>query len=240
MQTSTLTSEAEVNRVLADPRLRPATQTGPRALMARFSTGPDHQRRRGLVLKELDLIDAAAVRSLARERTLARVRQAAGRPIEIMGALARRVPVAVLAAVLRQHLPTSGDPEVASNRLGILLQARDATAGLIGNCVVLAGKTHPGVPVEALLAETLKLDPPVRNTRRFGEGTEFVLDLAAARLPFGAGPHRCPGRDLAIVIAAAVVEVVVTGRVLTSEPEYEDWPNLRIPARVEVAFDDVR
>lgn len=234
MPLSSITSETEARRVLSDHRLRPAEQSGPRALMARFSTGTEHRRRRGLVVRELSRIDAGQARRLSRERTLERIRRAPGGRVDIMGALARRVPVGALAAMLRRHHPATDDPEVAANRLGILIQARDATAGLIGNSILLAFTTHQGVPVEALLAETLRVDPPVRNTARFGEGTRFVVDLASAGLPFGAGAHACPGRDLAMAIAAGVVEVVLTGRLLTPVAEYEDWPNLRIPVRLEV------
>ncbi|WP_406045419.1 cytochrome P450 [Micromonospora sp. NBC_00898] len=77
-------------------------------------------------------------------------------------------------------------PEVTANRLGLLVQACDATAGLIGAAAwqVLPGpqaaadRLGPSAPADTvgrdvrsvptgdLLAEVLRLDPPVRATRR--------------------------------------------------------------------------
>lgn len=182
--------------------------------MARFSSGPDHTRRRALVLGLLSRIDPERAAKLARERTETIV--AVADRIDVMAAVARPVPVGVLDTLLGEAGPDD-DPEVQANREGILLQARDATAGLIGN---------------SLLAEA---DPyPVRNTRRVRDGGEIVLDLTG--LPFGAGTHACPGEALALAIADAVVGVLRQGRLITTEVEYEHWPNMRIPARLEMSF----
>ncbi|MFC4590185.1 cytochrome P450 [Sphaerisporangium corydalis] len=107
----------------------------------------------------------------------------------------------------------SGDLEVVANRIGTLVQACDATAGLIGNTLDAALRLPPGLSLrwsaDALVAETLRLDPPVRSTRRLATegaelagrplapGTLVVLDLAAAnRDPrVFTAPHRFePGR----------------------------------------------
>ena len=40
-------------------------------------------------------------------------------------------------------------------------------------------------------------------------GTALVLEIGAAGLPFGAGPHECPGRALAESIVAGVVDAFV-------------------------------
>ncbi|MDG9678126.1 cytochrome P450 [Micromonospora sp. DH14] len=65
-------------------------------------------------------------------------------------------------------LAPQGPPEVRANLIGLLVQACDATAGLIG-----AAAHHLLPPAAAgtartadLLAEVLRLDPPVRATRR--------------------------------------------------------------------------
>ncbi|WP_424533061.1 cytochrome P450 [Sphaerisporangium viridialbum] len=89
-----------------------------------------------------------------------------------------------------------GDPEMVANRIGLLVQACDATAGLIGNTLNAALRPPPALraewPVDAFAAETLRLDPPVRSTRRTSRegaelggrevppGTLVVLDFAAA------------------------------------------------------------
>ncbi len=178
--------------------------------MARFSFGAEHARRRAIVVDELARIDVREAVQLARERTLA---LAKGR-VDVMATIARAVPVGVLDTLLGE--PHAGaTAEGRANRAGILLQARDATAGLIGNALIDDAQT-------------------VRNTRRMRDGEEIVVDLAG--LPFGAGARACPGRELALAIADAVLDVLRTGRVVSTEVEYEDWPNLRIPARLEVDF----
>jgi cytochrome P450 len=88
------------------------------------------------------------------------------------------------------------EPERLAAVAALLIQACDATAGLIGNALnLLARLPHAVVmrwPAEAILAETLRHDPPVRLTRRVATadatvggalvsaGTVVVLDLAAA------------------------------------------------------------
>ncbi|MBM0230126.1 cytochrome P450, partial [Micromonospora sp. ATA51] len=57
-------------------------------------------------------------------------------------------------------------PEVTANRLGLLVQACDATAGLIGAAARHVLAAPEPVPTGDLLAEVLRLDPPVRATRR--------------------------------------------------------------------------
>ncbi|MDI2131106.1 cytochrome P450 [Yinghuangia seranimata] len=62
------------------------------------------------------------------------------------------------------------EAERIGNVIGILVQTCDATAGLIGNTAATVLRhgpgAFPGVPVAALVNETLRLDPPVRGTRR--------------------------------------------------------------------------
>lgn len=57
-------------------------------------------------------------------------------------------------------------PEIIGNRLGLLVQTCEATAGLI-RAAARHGRAVPAsVRTEDLLAEVLRLDPPVRVTRR--------------------------------------------------------------------------
>jgi cytochrome P450 len=111
---------------------------------------------------------------------------------------------------LTKLLGGAGD-ETTANRIGVLVQACDATAGLIGNALNLALRLPPGGPwpVASILAETLRYDPPARATRRratapvrlgghtLEAGTAVRLDLAAANRDPAvfADPHRFdPGR----------------------------------------------
>lgn len=124
-------------------------------------------------------------------------------------------PVADAAvATLMCVLP--GPPETVANRIGLLVQACEATAGLIGAALDRALSDRDR-HVEAVLVETLQQSPPVRATRRrcavdvtvggvdIPAGAVLLLDLAAAGLPFGAGLRPCPGQDHAIALAAGVV-----------------------------------
>ncbi|WP_202511685.1 hypothetical protein [Streptomyces sp. SID3343] len=73
--------------------------------------------------------------------------------------------------------------EATANRIGLLVQACDATKALAAN--LLSGRT----------------DPPVPRTRRVGpDGILVEVDLAETF--FGLGPHACPGRPHAIALAA--------------------------------------
>lgn len=89
---------------------------------------------------------------------------------------------------------------LVANVIGLLSQTHEATAGLIGNCVVALARQpqllervrHHPLLVDALVREVARVDPPVQNTRRFvaractidGEalapGDTIVLPLAAA------------------------------------------------------------
>ncbi|MEU9516398.1 cytochrome P450 [Micromonospora sp. NPDC048169] len=78
-------------------------------------------------------------------------------------AAVRRADRAV-AALLALSPPARA--EVTANRLGLLVQAADATAGLIDAAVRHGLAAPDGLATTTLLAEVLRLDPPVRLTRR--------------------------------------------------------------------------
>lgn len=85
----------------------------------------------------------------------------------------------------------AGLDEQTAARIGLLVQACEATAGLIANTLRAVPDT-PEWPVADVLAEVLRHDPPVRATRRvcaadtavgsvlLTAGTPVLLDLAAA------------------------------------------------------------
>ncbi|WP_433124064.1 cytochrome P450 [Micromonospora sp. CA-240977] len=99
-------------------------------------------------------------------------------------AAVRRADRAV--ATLLAAVPPAA-PEVRANLIGLLVQACDATAGLIGaaahHLLPRPGGHPPGVAETAeLLAEVLRLDPPVRATRRV---TASAVRLGGRELPAG-------------------------------------------------------
>ncbi|WAL67867.1 isocitrate lyase/phosphoenolpyruvate mutase family protein [Amycolatopsis cynarae] len=156
-----------------------------RAHVVRFSEGAAHQRRRALAERHLATVD---VRSLRRPgNPVANLAEALGLPRSVAA------DVAVVAASYQPHTTVTrkADEAVArlvadcggswdedtANRIGLLVQACDATNALI------AGR-----------------QPPVPVTRRVTPTGEIVeVDLTAT--PFGAGRHACPGREHAEALA---------------------------------------
>jgi cytochrome P450 len=198
-----------------------------RAAVARFSDGPSHTRRRGYAVDLLAALDPDVLRARACARTVETL-ASSGDPVDVMSVVARPVPVGVLAdslgvdadltpavtAAARCYQPhTAADhaadaavatlvaafggaaDEPTAARIALLVQACDATAGLIGGAI-LAGSVDAA----------LRRDPPVRRTRRVRDGREVHLDITA--LPFGAGRHRCPGREHAVAIATGVLDAL--------------------------------
>ncbi|HTQ81182.1 MAG TPA: cytochrome P450 [Thermoanaerobaculia bacterium] len=104
---------------------------------------------------------------------------------------------------------------IAANAIGFLTQAYEATAGLLGNTLLAlaahpdllqadGGRLRPGV-----VAEVLRCDPPVQNTRRFLAGTGSVADREMGE-----------GEAVLVVLAAA-----------NRDPAANPAPNLFDPAR---------
>lgn len=146
---------------------------------------------------------------------------------------------------------------LVANAVGLMIQACEATAGLVGNTLVaLAHAAMPPDDVDALVAQVARLDPPVQNTRRFlavdavvcgqplkANDAILVLLAAAAHDPagqgtqrpwtFGAGRHACPGDALAQVLAACTVRTLLARDVrpdrLVRAMRYRPSVNARIP-----------
>jgi cytochrome P450 len=217
-----------------------------RSAVSRFSNGSDHARRRALAVAELGRIMPGALRADAERRSHALLDAAGGGAVDVMTALARRVPMAALAAaaglgdpeaaaehaivtaaayfpgasaereaaaadsvtaLARMFRPAGlapDDPaadELIAARIAVLVQACDATAGLIGKAICRAlpaapesggpaggpGRATSGPapatawPTEQILAEVLRHDPPLRVMRRIcTQDTELDGRLVAA------------------------------------------------------------
>jgi cytochrome P450 len=207
--------------------------------IARFTNGPDHDRRRRQAISMLAGVEIDGLRQQAAARTQAAL--AEGRSVDLM---AQVIPVEVLAAALglpqvpvdtvaviaRAYQPDTGDEDPADEAvaelvtafggtpdeataatIALLVQAYAATAGLVRNAARRADATRPA---STIVAETLRDDPPVRMTRRVAPTTGAVITVDLPT-PFGSGAHECPGRDHAVAIATGIVETL-TERLLRS------------------------
>jgi hypothetical protein len=210
-----ITGHAEVQAIIADPRFvpPPPEPAGPvgtmawlRASVARFSSGVTHARRRALVEAELARLDPERLRHEATQSTVeskyvpvAVLAQALGiKDIAAAVDAVREVAAAYQgvyetapdeAVALLVGMLEPADPELVANRIGLLVQACDATAALISS------------PDE----------PPVRFTQRqalvevrigdvtIPQGTIVRLDISAS--PFGGDARPCPGRKHALALA---------------------------------------
>ncbi|MFJ6617361.1 hypothetical protein ACIQOW_07235 [Kitasatospora sp. NPDC091335] len=242
--TLTFSRYDDVTAALADPALvplpaapgaAPGTVAWLRSAVARFSSGEPHARRRALVLADLERLDPARLRVAAAGGFEPDVRL---RVVRVLAAeLGLADPEAVardVATVARAYfadepadpeadsavarlLPAMGDrdEETAANRIGLLVQACDATAALVES----ARRHRDG------LNGVLRADPPLRTMRRLAAratevggvpvpaGSRVLLDIGAAQagapegvaLTFGAPPRGCPGRSQALVIAEGVL-----------------------------------
>ncbi|MEZ0115171.1 cytochrome P450 [Catenulispora sp. EB89] len=232
----TLTSRADIEAALADPLLVPLpVESGPegsmawlRATVARFAHGAVHARRRAYVEAELARVDVEGLRRLAagfedasddRARVLRALALAMGLPalddaaVAALGVVADNYfggddPAADEAVRLLLPLMQTSDPEQAANRVGILVQACDATAALIASARGGSGDVHA----------TIRSTPPVQVMRRvavaatrvggteIAEGESVLLEVGPVGLTFGSGPRVCPGRLLALALAEGAVE----------------------------------
>lgn len=99
---------------------------------------------------------------------------------------------------LRQHLPDQ-EEIIAANAIGVLFQAYEAMAGLLGNALVTLVK-HPLIYqalleqpslVPQFIQEVLRYDPPVQNTRRY-----LATDTVLGDQPLSVG-------EMVIIVLAA-------------------------------------
>lgn len=239
-----ITHRAEALAVLADTRYipPPVRQDAPEGTLAwlrshasRFSTGEVHARRRRLLEESLDALDPDALRDAARNLTLERDGRWEGVPVTVLGhalgvrdtgRLVEAVRAAAPGYLSGEETPeadaavrdlltlVAGSTTVSVARVTLLLQAHDATEGLVRNALRQAG---PGDAVTGVLERTLRLDPPLKVTRRMDRetGAEVRIDLvqvnrdAGAHLTFGAGVRPCPARRHAMALAEGVVAGVL-------------------------------
>jgi cytochrome P450 len=176
-----------------------------------------------------------------------RGKTAAGGLLEVLGALAGH---GVMADLRRRGAAAD---VVVANGIGLLFQAYESTAGLIGNTLLALARGAEGAGrLPYLLRDVLRHDPPVQNTRRFvarsgvvagcdmqeGDAVLVVLaaasrDPAAASFTFGRGAHACPGDAIATAIAQSGIEYLLASGLalerLGGPTAYRPSANTRIP-----------
>lgn len=126
------------------------------------------------------------------------------------------------------------EPEALANRIGLLMQASDATAALIGNALIAAFSDEG--TVDQIIDRTLADDPPVLRTRRVSpDGEPVTIDISGCT--FGAGRRPCPGPDQATALAAGVLDAILARCELADQQiGYLPSPNLRMPASLLVTL----
>jgi cytochrome P450 len=166
------------------------------------------------------------------------------RLLAAMRELLRAAPAGSLAAAVAQEAAAAGwrdDHAILANLVGLLSQTYEATAGLLGNCLVALQQGASANDADGLVAQVLRDDPPILNTRRFaaepctvagvtvGQGQAILVMLGAAQRGFGHGRHACPGQQLAQQVAAGCIEAL-GGRPLPRLTwTYRASVNARIP-----------
>jgi cytochrome P450 len=234
-----VTARTDVCAIFDDPRFEvPTAPPAPegigwlRATVSRFVNGSVHARRRALVERELASLHPAQLQALAEK--LSSSTEARDVPLAALctafGVDDQALPQAVAdARIVASAYPLGSDPadgadeatnrlvailgpaadETTAARIALLAQAGTATGALIESALALF-RTDPTQPVEQIIADTLRGDPPAPTTRRVRDGQIVVLDLAAARVPFGHGPRACPGREQALALATGVLDAAVS------------------------------
>lgn len=130
-------------------------------------------------------------------------------------------------------------PEEGANRVALLHQCMDATAGLILNSYIHwiddGEVTVAADPSTALVGWALQHARPVVHTLR-SDPRGNVTTVSLANSPFGAGRHECPGRDLAHALASGVLDALCStgfqSRVQVDGNERR--ANLHIPKLLDV------
>ncbi len=161
----------------------------------------------------------------------------------LVGALAPSVVPSVADNEAAERLLAHfGDDAEGVAAISIVFQTHDATAALIGQALVI---DEPGCTARDRVNWAVLHGAPVTRTVRY-RSVESSPSLSANRDPivvpldssgplpltFGSGVHRCPGRQLAVLLAEAVIGPLVDRRwrPRLGSLVYEERENLSLPA----------
>lgn len=196
-----VTRYGDVRAVLSDPRyeIPGAVSVAPvgtigwlRASVSRFANGDDHARRRAIAVRELQGLPPRVLRADAEQRAHAVIDAAAGAGrLDVMASLARRVPMAVLAA-----------------RLGIADAERAAAA-----VIVTAAAYFPGADAERERAADRSTAELVEL---LGKGDEEVIAAKIALMVQGCD---ATAGLIGKAVRSALPPVAQEGSAVPSSPE---------------------
>ncbi|MET7424459.1 hypothetical protein [Dactylosporangium sp. NPDC005555] len=187
-----------------------------RSCVGRFSHGDAYTRRRAISEALLSTVDPAALREAAASSPHAH-------PVQLLATAlglgsSPGTTLAAVRTVAAAYQPGTGDEtaadeavrtlldlcggpadETTAARIGLLVQACDATAALIGRArtagLAAALRDTPPVPATKRMATR----PAALTTTRVEAGETVRVSLHG--IPFGAGPRSCPGRAHALALA---------------------------------------
>ncbi|QBE62962.1 cytochrome P450 [Pseudoduganella lutea] len=149
---------------------------------------------------------------------------------------------ALLAGVTGAQWPD--EHALLANLAGLMTQTFEATAGLLGNCIVARLRGDANEPA-ALVPAVMARDPAIHNTRRF---TASDIRIAGAHVPaghalllvlagttgFGEGRHACPGQRLArTIVMEALRALDAAGPLPRVAWRYRPSVNARMPVFIE-------
>ena len=206
--------------------------------MARFSDPTEHVARRQAVVAAIRAIDPERVLVLATEQAASRLTGAPIDGIQIAGtvptealarSLALQAPLEQIvddmlaivkvigrgaassaesdAATERMLALCSGGPDGGVPTLSILYQNFDATWSQLTTTLQACATRIPGVPAIPRTRRVAATDIEWLG-RTIPRGTELLLEIGQAGLPYGAGPHQCPGQRLADANVAGILAAI--------------------------------
>ncbi|MDW3215825.1 MAG: hypothetical protein R8G01_17645 [Ilumatobacteraceae bacterium] len=212
----------------------PGATSALRRQMARFSGPGEHPQRRALVDAVIAGLDVDDAERLAHATALERLRTGTVTHADLATTIPTATLIELLAlpvdaesatrdveaivrvigrgeaaddsadAATERLLAAVPDPSVAVAVVSLLYQSFDATAALVAT--TLAARSTGATPEPAVRATRRVATAPTDVGRhRLETGDEVVLEIGPAGLPFGAGPHACPGRELAEAIVRGIV-----------------------------------
>lgn len=177
----------------------------------------------------------------------AQVEQAHAASLRLLAAmreLLQAAPAGSLAASVALEARAAGwqhDHAILANLVGLLSQTYEASAGLLGNCLVALQQGADRSDAASLVAHVMRCAPPILNTRRFAAercsvagvtveaGQAILVMLGDAQRGFGHGRHACPGQQLAQQVVAGCIEALGSRPLPQLTWTYRASLNARLP-----------